>query len=165
MTEAAGILRGATPRSLVILDELGRGTSTHDGMALAWGGPVPRRAGGVHDPLRHPLPGARASRGGGPRGGEPPRRGPGVEGEVVFLYRILPGVAERSYGVHVAKLAQVPEEVLQEAERVLRRADAAVPPRPEQLPLFSAEPPALQLLREADPDRLTPSRPSTSSTG
>lgn len=50
------------------------------------------------------------------------------KGEVVFLYRILPGVAERSYGVHVAKLAQVPEEVLQEAERVLRRADAAVPP-------------------------------------
>lgn len=158
MTEAAGILRGATPRSLVILDELGRGTSTHDGMALAWGVAryLAERVGCTTLFATHYRELARLA-----------EEVPGVvnlhaaarewKGEVVFLYRILPGVAERSYGVHVAKLAQVPEEVLQEAERVLRRADAAVPPpRPEQLPLFSAEPPALQLLREADPDRLTP---------
>lgn len=158
MTEAAGILRGATPRSLVILDELGRGTSTHDGMALAWGVAryLAERVGCTTLFATHYRELAHLA-----------EEVPGVvnlhaaarewKGEVVFLYRILPGVAERSYGVHVAKLAQVPEEVLREAERVLKRADTEPPPpRPEQIPLFPSEPPALQLLREVDPDRLTP---------
>ncbi len=158
MTEAAGILRGATRRSLVILDELGRGTSTHDGMALAWAIAryLAERVGCTTLFATHYRELARLA-----------DEVPGVvnlhaaarewKGEVVFLYRILPGVAERSYGVHVARLAQLPEEVLREAERILRGADAPpVPARPEQLPLFSSEPAALQLLREMDPDRLTP---------
>lgn len=53
-----------------------------------------------------------------------------MEGEVVFLYRILPGVGERSYGVHVARLAQLPEEVLREAQRALDELEGARPPRP-----------------------------------
>ncbi|MCX7751126.1 MAG: DNA mismatch repair protein MutS [Candidatus Bipolaricaulota bacterium] len=158
MTEAAGILRGATRRSLVVLDELGRGTSTHDGMALAWAVAryLAERVGCTTLFATHYRELARLA-----------DEVPGVvnlhaaarewKGELVFLYRILPGVAERSYGVHVARLAQVPAEVLHEAERILKTVDLPSPaPRAEQLPLFNSEPPALAILREVDPDRLTP---------
>ena len=159
MTEAAEILAGATERSLVILDELGRGTSTHDGMALAWA--VARY---LAERIRCTTLFATHYR-------ELARLAdevPGVanlraaarewKGEVVFLYRILPGVAERSYGVHVARLARVPEDVLREAERVLAQASTLPPtPRQEPLPLFPPdEHPVLGELRAIDPDRLTP---------
>jgi DNA mismatch repair protein MutS len=162
MTEAAEILTGATPKSLVILDELGRGTSTHDGMALA-------RAIARHLAERvecktlfatHYRELARLA-----------DEAAGVvnlhaaarewKDEVVFLYRILPGVAERSYGVHVARLAQLPEEVLVEAQRALdeteRAASVTSEPRGEQLSLFSSgDDPVLRELRAVDPNRLTP---------
>lgn len=162
MVEAGEILAGATRRSLVVLDELGRGTSTHDGMALA-------RAIACHLAGRvgcktlfatHYRELARLA-----------EEVPGVvnlhaaarewKGEVVFLYRVLPGVAERSYGVHVARLARLPEEVLREAQRALDKIEQAAPalaaPQGEQLPLFPAgEHPVLGELRSVDPDRLTP---------
>jgi len=163
MAEAGEILTGATPRSLVILDELGRGTSTHDGMALA-------RAIARYLAARvrcktlfatHYRELARLA-----------DEVPGVvnlhaaarewKGQPVFLYRILPGAAERSYGVHVARLAQLPEEVLAEAQRALDKVETGSSDAParrgEQLPLFAAsdDHPVLRELRSVDPDRLTP---------
>lgn len=162
MAEAAGILAGATPRSLVILDELGRGTSTHDGMALA-------RAIARYLALRVECKTLFAThyRELAALADEVPRvvnlhaSAREWKGEVVFLYRVLPGVGERSYGVHVARLARLPEEVLREAQRTLdavENAERAPPsPRGEQLPLFaSPDHPLLDELRALDPDRLTP---------
>lgn len=162
MAEAAEILRGATPRSLVILDELGRGTSTHDGMALARAiaRHLAARVGCTTLFATHYRELARLA-----------EEIPGVvnlhaaarewKGEVVFLYRILPGVAERSYGVHVARLARLPEDVLREAQRTLDEVEnggaGTIPSRGEQLPLFAeSEHPLVQELRQLDPDRLTP---------
>src|SRR5205823_425077 len=120
MTEAANILNNATARSLVILDEIGRGTSTYDGVSLAWA--ITEH---LHDRIGcralfathyHEL--ARlADR---PEG----LRNYNVQvqegnGAIVFLHRIAPGSADRSYGIHVARLAGVPREVLQRAEQVL----------------------------------------------
>jgi DNA mismatch repair protein MutS len=160
MQEAAGILQGATENSLVILDELGRGTSTHDGMALAWA-----IAKHLAEKIRcktlfatHYRELARLS-----------EEIPGVinlhaaarewKGEVVFLYRILPGVAEKSYGIQVAKLAKLPPEVLREAAEKLAELERkeSSPPKVELLPLFGPEDhPVLAALRKIDPERLTP---------
>lgn len=159
MQEAAGIIAGATENSLVILDELGRGTSTHDGMALAWA--IARhlaervRCKTLFATHYHEL--ARLA-----------EEVPGVinlhaavrewKGEVVFLYRILPGVAERSYGVQVARLAKLPEPILKEAERKLAALESPRPlPSSVQLPLFTGdEHPILRELREIDPEGLSP---------
>jgi DNA mismatch repair protein MutS len=120
MTEAANILNNATARSLVILDEIGRGTSTYDGLSLAWA--ITEY---LHDRLGcralfathyHEL--ARlADRLGGLRN----RNVLVQENEdgIVFLHKIAPGSADRSYGIHVARLAGVPREVLERAEQVL----------------------------------------------
>jgi DNA mismatch repair protein MutS len=121
MTEAANILNNATARSLVILDEIGRGTSTYDGVSLAWA--ITEY---VHDRLGcralfathyHEL--ARlADRLSGLRNYNVlVREGP--DG-IVFLHQVGPGSADRSYGIHVARLAGVPREVLERAEQVLR---------------------------------------------
>lgn len=80
-------------------------------------------------------------------------------GEVVFLYRISPGVAERSYGIQVAKLAQLPEEILREAEAKLMQLERAGSGRhrAEILPLFGPEEhPAVEELRRIVPENLTP---------
>jgi DNA mismatch repair protein MutS len=120
MTEAANILNNATARSLVILDEIGRGTSTYDGVSLAWA--ITEY---LHDHVRcraffathyHEL--ARLA------GRLPGLRNYNVlvqEGrdDIIFLHRIAPGSADRSYGIHVARLAGVPHEVLVRAEEVL----------------------------------------------
>lgn len=162
MTEAAEILAGATPESLVILDELGRGTSTHDGMALAWAiaRHLAERVGCKTLFATHYRELARLA-----------DEARGVvnlhaaarewKGEVVFLYRVLPGVGERSYGIHVARLAKLPGEVLREAQRVLDEVESAVS-LPQvalgtQLPLFGADDhPVLRELRAVDPDQLAP---------
>ncbi len=162
MTEAAEILSGATPRSLVILDELGRGTSTHDGMALAWAIAryLAERVGCKTLFATHYRELARLA-------DEVPRvvnlhaAAREWKGEVVFLYRILPGVGERSYGIHVARLAQLPEAVLREAQRALDEVESVAPPARSavgtQLPLFhSDDHPAVRALRDVDPDQLTP---------
>lgn len=162
MTEAAQILSGATSCSLVILDELGRGTSTHDGMALAWAiarhlteqvgcktlfATHYRELARLADEARGVVNLHAAAR--------------EWKGEVVFLYRILPGVGERSYGIHVARLAQLPESVLTEAQRALDEVESVLPIAQTgsvmQLPLFSTvDHPAIHELRDANPDRLTP---------
>ena len=126
MEETAAVLRGATDRSLILLDEIGRGTSTHDGMAIAWAviehlatGPVRPRAivathyhelaalAGVHPQIAL-LQAAVEER---PDG-------------IVFPHRVEPGAAGRSFGIEVARLAGLPAEVLDRARRV---ADAIEP--------------------------------------
>ena len=133
MTEAANILNNATSRSLVILDEIGRGTSTYDGLSLAWAitehlhdrvGCRALFATHYHElaKLADRLPGLRNYN-------VLVREGPD---DIVFLHRIAPGGSGRSYGIHVARLAGVPNEVLERAEQVLgelegRAADVAPP--------------------------------------
>jgi DNA mismatch repair protein MutS len=122
MSETAHILAHATPRSLVILDEVGRGTSTYDGMSLAWAVATDLyervRARTLFATHYHELT-------------ELPERLAHArnynlavverDGEVIFLRRLVPGGADRSYGLHVARLAGVPEEVVALAETVMAR--------------------------------------------
>ena len=125
MTEAANILNNATARSLVILDEIGRGTSTYDGVSLAWA--ITEY---LHDHVRcraffathyHEL--ARLA------GRLPGLRNYNVlvrewQDEIVFLHKIAAGSADKSYGIHVARLAGVPAEVLDRARDVLAELEA-----------------------------------------
>lgn len=120
MTETANILNNATSRSLVILDEIGRGTSTFDGISLAWA-----IAEHLHDAIGcrtlfathyHELVELERAK--------PRLRNANVavrerDDDVVFLHRIVPGGADQSYGIHVARLAGVPQPVLERAKRVL----------------------------------------------
>jgi DNA mismatch repair protein MutS len=125
MSETAHILAQATPRSLVIVDEVGRGTSTYDGMSLAWAvardlhdrvGARTLFATHYHELTALPdhLPAARnynlavVER----------------DGEVIFLRRLVPGGTDKSYGLHVARLAGVPERVVAHAEEVMTRLES-----------------------------------------
>ena len=175
MLEAANILHNATPRSLVILDEIGRGTSTYDGMAIA-------RA--VVEYL-HNRPEVAAKTLFATHYHElvdlasqlPRVRNENVavaeeEGRVVFLHKIVPGGADKSYGIHVAELAGLPKAVVQRAREVLatledgsapltaggvrpaRRRPADVPV--EQMPLLPAHSRLLDELAGLDVDALTP---------
>jgi DNA mismatch repair protein MutS len=167
MVETAAILTQATPSSFIVLDEIGRGTATYDGLAIAWA-----CAEALHDVNRsrtlfathyHEL--ARLEE----------RldhvcnlsmRAREWNGELVFLHEAAPGAADRSYGVQVAKLAGVPPAVVARARAVLERLESekAAQGRLDDLPLFAMmEPPAPVLkspLDEAvaalDPDALTP---------
>jgi DNA mismatch repair protein MutS len=125
MTEAANILNNATDRSLVILDEIGRGTSTYDGVSLAWAiteylhdqiGCRTLFATHYHElaQLANKLPGLRNYN----------VLVKECEGQVVFLHQIAAGSADKSYGIHVAQLAGVPEEVLERAKEVLADLEA-----------------------------------------
>jgi DNA mismatch repair protein MutS len=126
MIEAATIVRQATARSLVVLDEVGRGTSTFDGMAIAQAILEelhdPERPGGAPKTIfathYHELTALASSL---PRLGnfrvEVLERGE----DVVFLHSVVPGGADRSYGVHVARLAGVPERITRRAEELLRQ--------------------------------------------
>jgi DNA mismatch repair protein MutS len=171
MREVANILHNATDRSLIILDEVGRGTSTYDGVAVAWAvlerlhrsegrfGPktlfathyfeltaLPERMQGVrnaHAAVREwTLPDGRQ--------------------EVVFLHQILPGPAERSFGVHVAHMAGLPAPCVARAKEVLKdlekntgpKAPAGTVKSAPQLELFKH--PVLKELEALDLDRLTP---------
>jgi DNA mismatch repair protein MutS len=170
MTEAANILNNATPRSLVILDEIGRGTSTYDGVSLAWGitehlhdriGCRTLFATHYHElaELEERLPRLRnynvlvheASDG------------------IIFLHRIAAGSADKSYGIHVAQRAGVPEPVLQRARAVLAELEAhhlqmeARPakhirrPRLLQASLFAGtDDPVLVALRECEVEGMSP---------
>jgi DNA mismatch repair protein MutS len=122
MMETARILRQAGPRSLVILDEIGRGTSTFDGLSLAWAvaeNLAERRDGAVRTLFATHYHELTALEG----------RIPGVRnmniavreygGEIIFLRRLVPGPADRSYGIEVARLAGVPLPVVQRARAVL----------------------------------------------
>ena len=174
MSEVAEILRDATPRSLVLLDEVGRGTSTFDGLALAWA--ILRylhdRAGcrtilATHyhqlTELIEALPGARNAHLAIREDGD----------AVVFLHRVVPGSTDRSFGLHVARVAGLPKEVLDEARRTLKRLEAeGIPagaldrrgaragPRFTQAVLLGGEerpPSAVEAaLRAADPNAMSP---------
>jgi DNA mismatch repair protein MutS len=169
MTETAAILHQAGPRSLVVVDEIGRGTATLDGLATAWA-----VLEALHNTIRcrvifathfHEL--ARLT-------AELPRLTPHTmrvkewKGEVVFLHEVAEGAAGRSWGVHVAKLAGVPAPVVRRAAGLLEALESRAGDLTDAgaLPLFAAAPPPpaeppgpdpLQAALEAlDPDRLTP---------
>ena len=125
MTETARILNTATPRSLVILDEIGRGTSTYDGLSLAWSivehihdhiGCRTLFATHYHEltDLEDQLPGVR-------------NYNVAVkewDNQVMFLHQIIPGAADKSYGIHVAQLAGVPRSVNERAREVLQALES-----------------------------------------
>jgi DNA mismatch repair protein MutS len=184
MTETANILNNATARSLVVLDEIGRGTSTLDGLSLAWAiaeflaetGPRTLFATHYHEltDLESRMPGKVKNLHVAVREWTTPE---GVH-EIVFLHRILPGRTDQSYGVHVARLAGIPAAVIGRAREVLESlavqhgplTGPATPPhsqtnaRPEPAPadgqmmLFTQylPHPALDRLREIKMDTLSP---------
>jgi DNA mismatch repair protein MutS len=170
MTETAAILHTATPRSLILLDEVGRGTATYDGLAIAWAA-IEYLHARVHaktlfathyfelTELAEQLSGVKnyhvsvKETGGG----------------VVFLRKVEPGAADKSYGIEVAKLAGLPNEVVVRAREVLAEHESAEhrlsehltpgsqPERPAQLTIFTPlSQPVLEKLREVDLNRLTP---------
>lgn len=170
MVETAAILNQATERSLVILDEIGRGTATFDGLSIAWA--TLEHLHGVNKSRAlfathfHELTalGAKLN-----RIVNATVRVKEWEGDVVFLHEVSPGVADRSYGIQVAKLAGLPPAVIERARVVLKELEAtdrSAPTRKlvEDLPLFSAvlaEPRAKnnaleEALDAVDPDALAP---------
>ncbi len=179
MKETANVLRKATARSLVVLDEIGRGTSTYDGLAIAWA-----VAEHLHDTIAcramfathyHELTDLAATRDGTCENWSVSARE--HAGEIVFLHKLQRGAASRSYGVACARLAGLPDPVLARAAAILGELEsgAALPGgapsslrarsragRP-QLELFEGRPPpddrphaAIERLRAVDVDRLTP---------
>ncbi len=165
MTEAAQILHGATPHSLVLMDEIGRGTSTFDGLALASG-----IAAHLHDRTQaytlfathyfeltefpashHAAVNVHVS---AAESGH----------DIVFLHEIQPGPANRSYGIQVARLAGIPAPVLAHARHALASLEAGASESRAQVDLFApppapeAPPPSAieQRLAEIDPDALSP---------
>jgi len=165
MTEAAAILNNATPRSLVLVDEIGRGTSTFDGLALAYAiarhlaerarcytlfathyfeltelaGSIPNVANVHLDAVEH-------------------------KDRIVFLHKLEGGPADRSYGIHVAHLAGIPKDVVRAARKHLAELEKQLRPASAQNDLFSAAPPApappedalRRELAALDPDKLSP---------
>jgi DNA mismatch repair protein MutS len=171
MTETANILHNATPRSLVILDEIGRGTSTYDGLSIAWAvtefihnspalGAKTLFATHYHElvELADTLPRVKNF------------NVAVVEekGKVIFLHKIVPGGADRSYGVHVAKLAGLPRAVINRAREVLNGLEehhGIDKPSPvrlskrvqgKQLQLLPVESPLVEELRKIEVDSLSP---------
>lgn len=167
MVETAAILSQATDRSLVVLDEIGRGTATYDGLAIAWA-----CAEALHDTNRcrtlfathyHELAELESRL---DHAGNLSMRAKEWNGELVFLHEAAPGAADRSYGVQVAKLAGVPIAVVARAREVLERLESeeGSPARLDDLPLFAARAPAPaaapspahRALEAIDPDSLSP---------
>jgi len=172
MVETAAILNQATPRSLVILDEIGRGTATFDGLSIAWA-----TVEHLHEVNRcralfathyHELTSLTTRL---PALAPHCMRVKEWQSEVVFLHAVAPGAADRSYGIHVAKLAGLPAAVVARAEAVLQTLEqgeqaGALARLADELPLFAAAvrqaaPPAApapvdEALSTINPDELTP---------
>jgi DNA mismatch repair protein MutS len=174
MHETAAILHGATERSLVLLDEIGRGTSTYDGVSIAWSvtehlhehtGCKTIFATHYHEltQLGDLLPAVKNMNVAVREVGE----------DVVFLRRLEDGGADRSYGIQVARLAGVPGDVIARARELLEELEGShsgggeglgrygrhrppSEPPPDQLSLFHRDHPVVDALRALDPDRLTP---------
>ncbi len=175
MVETANILNHATSRSLLILDEIGRGTSTYDGLSIAWSvieyihnHPQLRArtlfATHYHEltDLADLLPKVLNYSVAVSEQGD----------QVVFLHKIIPGGADRSYGIHVAQLAGLPRAVVRRAEEILDRLESEASRSPltpehggrlakrscvQQLPLFLPDThPAVKALKELDVNSLTP---------
>jgi DNA mismatch repair protein MutS len=163
MTESAQILHCASKRSLILLDEIGRGTSTYDGLSIAWA-----IAEYIHDERRlgartlfathyHEMTQLETLR-------------PGIrnyrvavqerDGDVVFLRKIVPGGADRSYGIHVAKLAGLPTVVVNRAQEVLaqlEQSNAEVKPQDHASPSALPRPhPLIDEVRQIDLFSMTP---------
>lgn len=163
MSETAAILHNATRRSLVLLDEIGRGTSTYDGVAIAWAVAeyLHERIGckAIFATHYHELT-QLADRFARIVNCNVAVHEAGEE--IIFLHRLRPGGADRSYGIHVGRLAGLPAEVVSRARDVLRSLEAghrvAVAPSPaDQLGLFApSESPILAELKALDVDGLTP---------
>jgi DNA mismatch repair protein MutS len=166
MIEAANILHHATPRSLLILDEIGRGTSTYDGVSIAWAvieyihnHPLLRAktlfATHYHEltQLSDLLPGIRNYNVGVTE----------ADGKVVFLHKIIPGGADKSYGIHVAQLAGLPGPVIQRANQILAELEKSSgkavrinPLSAQQATLFPETSPLLDELGAIDVNSLSP---------
>ncbi len=171
MVEAANILNNATPKSLIILDEIGRGTSTYDGLSIAWAVAEfihnhPRlRAKTLFATHYHELVEL--------AGFLPRVKNFNVavaeeEGKVIFLRKVVPGGADKSYGIHVAQLAGLPASVVHRAEEVLaglengqteQKQSKTVRPRkesPPQLALFGDKSPIIEEISQLDIDSMSP---------
>ena len=174
MSETAAIVHGATRRSLVLLDEIGRGTSTYDGVSIAWAVTehIHERLGAktifathYHEltQLGDLLHGVKNMNVSVREVGE----------DIVFLRRLVDGGADRSYGIQVARLAGLPSGVIERARELLAELEGthshggeglgrrgAHRPRseapPDQLSIFHVEHPVVARLRAVDPDALTP---------
>jgi DNA mismatch repair protein MutS len=174
MNETASIVHGGTRNSLILLDEIGRGTSTYDGVSIAWAvtehlheevGAKTIFATHYHEltQLGDLLPGVKNLNVAVREVGE----------DIVFLRRLEDGGADRSYGIQVARLAGLPREVLVRARELLAELEGshsggweglgrrgahrpASEPPPDQLSLFVQEHPVMDRIRELDLERLTP---------
>jgi len=168
MVETANILNNATPRSLIILDEIGRGTSTYDGLSIAravaeYIHSYPRLgAKTLFATHYHELVELASFL---PRVKNFNIAVAEDKGEVIFLYRIVPGGVDKSYGIHVAKLAGLPKSVVHRAREVLEELEGdrrtAAPQRrrkeiAQQLPLLGRKSPLMEELEKLDIDSLTP---------
>jgi DNA mismatch repair protein MutS len=167
MMETAVILNTATPRSLIVLDEIGRGTATYDGLALAWAvvehihnhiRAMTLFATHYHEltALEQQLPGVRNLHVSVRESGD----------QILFLRKVEPGAADRSYGIEVARLAALPASVIERARQILALHESAertvtgeLSPRPApvQIQLFAAAPPrVIERLRAVNLDELRP---------
>ena len=163
MTETADIVNNATSRSLILLDEIGRGTSTYDGLSLAWAvaeylaeNTQGRTLFATH---YHELA-ALAEGGAGVVNYTVTVREAG--GKVHFLRRVTRGVTSRSYGIQVARLAGLPPAILARARQILEELEAGRGPRAlldnaDQQNLFTPRPPIIEeYVAALEPDRMTP---------
>ena len=166
MIETANILHHASGRSLLILDEIGRGTSTYDGVSIAWAvveyihnnpGLRARTLFATHyhelTQLSEILPGVRNYNVAVSE----------ADGKVVFLHKIIPGGADRSYGIHVAQLAGLPKPVVQRANEILHQLETTSgkavhidPQLPQQMALFPETNPFVDELKDLDINSLSP---------
>jgi DNA mismatch repair protein MutS len=169
MSEVAAILNTSTSASLVLLDEVGRGTATFDGLSIAWAvvealhaGVRPKTLFATHyhelTELEQLLPGVRNVHVSVEEAGS----------EIVFLRRVEPGSADKSYGIEVARLAGLPQDVIVRAREILRKHEQSedklteelspggVPPAPEQTSFTAIDQSVLEALRNAELNKLTP---------
>jgi len=166
MSECAYILKNATSKSLVILDEVGRGTSTFDGMSLAWAIAENLYKKRVFTLLAtHYLELTELA-----------KLYSGIKnyhvtvkewnGEVIFLYKVLPGVANQSYGIEVAKLAGIPQEVVDRAKEILYKLESKslketkeltlAPKKVLQLSIFERTHPIMEKIKNLNIEEMTP---------
>jgi DNA mismatch repair protein MutS len=166
MLETANILNNATPRSLLILDEIGRGTSTYDGLSIAWSiiehlhshpklKPYTLFATHYHEltELADLYPGVRNYNVAVSE----------ADDQVIFLHKIVPGAADRSYGIHVAQMAGLPSSVISRANEILKQLEATsgttlpeLKEEKEQLRLFPENNPLKDAFKKLDLEALTP---------
>lgn len=173
MSEVAAILNTATSASLVLLDEVGRGTATFDGLSIAWAvveslhaGARPRTLFATHyhelTELEQLLPGVKNVHVSVQEAGN----------DIVFLRRVEPGSADKSYGIEVARLAGLPGDVISRAREILREHErkedrlteelsehgtpGSAPPAPRQATFTAIDESVLEKLRGANLDKLTP---------